>query len=50
MKKLPLKLLFSSLTNPVTRFVNALVYAAVALSGAFAAVSGSITVGGLSCF
>ena len=41
---------FSSLTNPVTRFVNALVYAAVALSGAFAAVSGSITVGGLSCF
>lgn len=41
---------FSSLTNPVTRFVNALVYAAVALTGAFAAVSGSITVGGLSCF
>lgn len=41
---------FSSLTNPVTRFVNALVYAAVALAGAFAAVSGSITVGGLSCF
>lgn len=41
---------FSSLTNPVTRFVNALVYAAVALTGAFAAVSGNITVGGLSCF
>lgn len=41
---------FSSLTNPVTRFVNALVYAAVALAGALAAVSGSITVGGLSCF
>lgn len=41
---------FSSLTNPVTRFVNALVYAAVALAGAFAAVSGTITVGGLSCF
>ncbi len=41
---------FSSLTNPVTRFVNALVYAAVALAGAFAAVSGNITVGGLSCF
>lgn len=41
---------FSSLTNPVTRFVNALVYAAVALAGAFAAVGGSITVGGLSCF
>ncbi len=41
---------FSSLTNPVTRFVNALVYAAVALTGALAAVSGTITVGGLSCF
>ncbi len=41
---------FSSLTNPTTRFVNALVYAAVALTGAFAAVNGSITVGGLSCF
>ncbi len=41
---------FSSLTNPVTRFVNALVYAAVALTGALAAVSGAITIGGLSCF
>ena len=41
---------FSSLVNPTTRFVNSLVYAAVALSGAFAAVSGSLTVGGLSCF
>lgn len=41
---------FSSLTNPVTRFVNALVYAAVALTGALAAVQGRITVGGLSCF
>lgn len=41
---------FSSLTNPVTRFINALVYAAVALTGAFAAIRGSMTVGGLSCF
>lgn len=41
---------FSSLTNPVTRFVNALVYAAVALSGAISAVNGRISVGGLSCF
>ena len=41
---------FSSLVNPTTRFVNSLVYAAVALSGAFAAVSGTLTVGGLSCF
>lgn len=40
---------FSSLTNPVTRFVNALVYAAVALFGAFAAVNGVLTEGGLSC-
>ena len=31
---------FSSLTNPVTRFVNSIVYAAVGLTGALAAVSG----------
>ena len=41
---------FSSLTNPSTRFVNSMVYAAVGLTGAIAAVGGSITVGGLSCF
>ena len=41
---------FSSLTNPVTRFINALVYAAVGLTGAFAAINGKISVGGLSCF
>lgn len=41
---------FSSLTNPMTRFVNSVVYAAVGLSGAFFAVHGMITVGGLSCF
>ncbi len=41
---------FSSLTNPTTRFVNALVYAAVGLAGALTAVSGGITIGGLSCF
>ncbi len=41
---------FSSLTNPSTRFVNSMVYAAVGLTGALAAVNGSITVGGLSCF
>ena len=41
---------FSSLTNPCTRFVNSVVYAAVGLTGALVAVSGSITVGGLSCF
>ncbi len=41
---------FSSLTNPSTRFVNGLVYAAVGVVGAFAAVSGRISVGQLSCF
>ena len=41
---------FSSLTNPCTRFVNSLVYAAVALTGALSAVSGSLTIGGLSSF
>lgn len=41
---------FSSLTNPCTRVVNNVVYAAVALTGAFAAVAGSITIGGLTCF
>ena len=41
---------FSSLTNPCTRFVNAVVYAGVGLTGALAAVSGSLTVGGLSSF
>ena len=41
---------FSSLTNPVTRFVTSIVYACVALAGALVAVSGGITVGGLSVF
>lgn len=38
---------FSSLTNPVTRFVNSLVYAAVVLSGALLCVS---TAGTVSAF
>lgn len=42
---------YSSLTNPVTRFVNALVYACVGVAGALVAVSGGgITVGQLSAF
>lgn len=41
---------YSSLTNPCTRFVNNLVYAAVGLSGALYAVVGGITVGQLSIF
>ena len=41
---------YSSLTNPCTRFVNALVYAAVGVTGALAAIRGSISVGQLSTF
>lgn len=41
---------FSSTVNPSTRFVNSIVYASVALSGAFLAIKGLITIGGLSCF
>ena len=41
---------FSSMTNPCTRFVNSLVYAAVGVLGAFAAIAGGITVGDLSVF
>ena len=45
---------FSSLTNPMTRFVNSLVYAAVALTGALSVIATSatalpFTVGELSC-
>ena len=39
---------FSSLTNPSTRFVNNVIYAAVALVGAFLIPGGYLTVGGLS--
>ena len=39
---------FSSLTNPVTRFVNSLVYAAAAIAGAFLVLKRAITVGQLS--
>lgn len=41
---------FSSITNPATRFVNSIVYAAVALFGAMIAIQGNISVGMLSCF
>ena len=41
---------FSSLTNPCTRFVNSVVYAGVALTGALAVLSGGMTVGGLTSF
>ena len=49
--KYSLKAIFySSLTNPCTRFVNSMVYAAVGLAGALAVVNNTITVGELSCF
>lgn len=44
---------FSSITNPATRFVNSIVYAAVAMFGAILAVKtnqSAITVGVLTCF
>ncbi|MBR1810596.1 MAG: ABC transporter ATP-binding protein [Clostridia bacterium] len=44
---------YTSLTNPVTRFVNAVVYAVAALSGALivtASGGAALTVGGFTCF
>lgn len=41
---------FSSITNPATRFVNSLIYAGVGVAGALLAISGGITVGGLTSF
>ena len=38
----------SSVTNPSTRFVNALIYAGVALIGALSVISGNMTVGIMS--
>ncbi len=49
LKECSLKAVFySSLTNPCTRFVNAVVYAVVALSGGFSVWTGTLTVGMLS--
>ncbi|MCR4689769.1 MAG: ABC transporter ATP-binding protein/permease [Lachnospiraceae bacterium] len=51
LEKISLKALFySSLTNPCTRFVNSLVYAAVALFGGYAVVNGKMSVGLLAVF
>ncbi len=41
---------YSSLTNPCTRFVNSVVYAIVAITGALACISGGMTVGALTTF
>ena len=51
LEKCSLKAIFySSLTNPSTRFVYALVYAGVALVGALMAIGGRITPGTLTSF
>ena len=39
-----------ALANPSTRFVNAMVYAAVGIFGALSAIGGGISIGQLSCF
>lgn len=41
---------YSSTVNPVTRFINALIYAGVTLMGAFLILSNSLSVGGLTVF
>ena len=41
---------YSSVTNPATRFCNALVFAGVGIFGALSAVAGSITIGELAAF
>ena len=41
---------YSSLTNPTTRFINSIVYAGVALTGALSVVSGGMSVGSLTIF
>ncbi len=42
--------IYPAFTNPLTRFVNGLVYAAVGVAGALTAVQGRLTIGQLSCF
>lgn len=41
---------YSSITNPATRFVNNLVYAAVGIIGAISAIGGKLSIGQLTCF
>jgi ATP-binding cassette subfamily B protein len=40
----------SSLTNPTTRLINGIIYAVIAMLGAFAVTDGNLTVGGLVAF
>lgn len=41
---------FSAITNPSTRFINALVYAGVGVFGALSVIAGNLSVGQLTCF
>lgn len=41
---------FSSLTNPLTRFINSLVYAGVGILGAYLAIRGMLSIGQLTSF
>ncbi|HDY5441560.1 TPA: ABC transporter ATP-binding protein, partial [Staphylococcus aureus] len=41
---------YSSTINPMTRFVNALIYAAITFLGAIRIISGTFTVGELTTF
>ena len=41
---------YSALTNPSTRFVNGVVYAAVGITGAIAAINGTLSIGQISIF
>ena len=41
---------YSSLTNPSTRVINAIIYAILGLAGAFSVIHGNISVGSLSSF
>ena len=51
LKDASLKAIFiSSITNPSTRFVNAMVYTGVGLVGAFVAIGGGISIGHLTSF
>ncbi len=51
LKKYSLRaIFFSSTVNPTTRFINAIIYAIVGLTGAFTVISGKVSVGMLSSF
>ena len=41
---------FSAMTNPCTRFVNGIVFAAVGITGALSVINGGLSIGQISCF